>query len=243
VRFLKRFADVGAQDSLATRVRSKRTNYLFDLLATLRQPKKGRIKLLDVGGTPEFWARCELDQERYELTILNIHPQQSPQENISCVVGDARDMSEYEDESFDAVISDSVIEHVGSREDQMAMAKEIQRVGGTLFLQTPNLWFPIETHFLMPWFQFYPVWLRVWILRHFGTGGYSKIPDKKKATEAVVRIKLFSKRRLRRFFPESTIERERILGLSNGFIVVNGWPSTVPNYRTSRRNQRAVTKG
>ena len=234
-------ADVDADNSLATRVRAKRTNYLLDLLATLPQPKEGRIKLLDVGGTPEFWARNELNQERYELTILNIHPQLSPLENITCVVGDARDMTEYEDGNFAAVISDSVIEHVGSRENQMSMAKEVQRVGGALFLQTPNLWFPMETHFLMPWFQFYPTWLRVWILRHFGTGGYPKIPDKKKATEAVERIKLLSKRRLRKYFPKASIERERIMGLTNGFIVVKGWPHKSPDYRTSRRNRRVVT--
>ena len=63
-------------------------------------------------------------------------------------------MDFFKDKSFDAVFSNSVIEHVGTFEDQKMMANEVIRVTNFYFIQTPNLYFPIEPHFLVPFFQF-----------------------------------------------------------------------------------------
>lgn len=52
----------------------------------------------------------------------------------------------YASESFDAVLSHEVIEHV---QDDAAVAQEIVRVlraGGRLVLFCPNRWYPVETH-------------------------------------------------------------------------------------------------
>jgi SAM-dependent methyltransferase len=52
----------------------------------------------------------------------------------------------YASESFDAVLSHEVIEHVN---DDAAAAREIVRVlrsGGRLVLFCPNRWYPVETH-------------------------------------------------------------------------------------------------
>lgn len=81
-------------------------------------------------------------------------------DNISSVSGDATDLREYEDKSFNLVFSNSVIEHVGDFTAQRKMAKEMMRVGKHCYLQTPNRYFPLEPHFLFPCFQFLPIRLR-----------------------------------------------------------------------------------
>lgn len=57
-------------------------------------------------------------------------------------------MKQFQDNEFDAVFSNSVIEHVGDYEAQRQMANEIMRVGKRYFVQTPNFYFPIEPHIL-----------------------------------------------------------------------------------------------
>lgn len=48
--------------------------------------------------------------------------------------------------SFDLVLSNAVIEHVGNREDQQHFAAEHRRVGKRWLLTTPNRLFPVELH-------------------------------------------------------------------------------------------------
>lgn len=49
-------------------------------------------------------------------------------------------------QSFDLVVSNAVIEHVGQEPDQAAFVAEHLRVGRNAVLTTPNRWFPIESH-------------------------------------------------------------------------------------------------
>lgn len=48
--------------------------------------------------------------------------------------------------SFDLVVSNAVIEHVGQEADQQAFVSEHHRVGRHFILTTPNLAFPVESH-------------------------------------------------------------------------------------------------
>jgi hypothetical protein len=50
------------------------------------------------------------------------------------------------DQTFDLVISNAVIEHVGGASEQAAFIAEHQRVGRAIIITTPNRWFPIESH-------------------------------------------------------------------------------------------------
>lgn len=62
----------------------------------------------------------------------------------------------FDDEEFDWVFSNAVIEHVGNREDQLLFLNEMLRVGKNVFFTTPNRWFPIESHtntFIRHWFN------------------------------------------------------------------------------------------
>ncbi|NCU44414.1 class I SAM-dependent methyltransferase [Candidatus Falkowbacteria bacterium] len=60
------------------------------------------------------------------------------------------------DQSFDLCWSNAVIEHVGSRADQLMFIKEIKRVSRQAFITTPNRYFPIEVHTRTPLLHFLP---------------------------------------------------------------------------------------
>lgn len=50
------------------------------------------------------------------------------------------------DRSFDLVLSNAVVEHVGGEREQRAFVAEHARVGRHWILTTPNRWFPVESH-------------------------------------------------------------------------------------------------
>lgn len=62
----------------------------------------------------------------------------------------------FADGAFDIVFSNAVIEHVGSRADQAAFARELCRVGRAFFITTPDPRFPIEHHTGIPFLHYLP---------------------------------------------------------------------------------------
>ena len=56
----------------------------------------------------------------------------------------------FDDGSFDIGFSNAVIEHLSDREAQRRFVSELCRVSRRIFLTTPNRWFPIELHTLVP---------------------------------------------------------------------------------------------
>jgi len=62
----------------------------------------------------------------------------------------------FDDQSFDLVFSNAVVEHVGSREQQHEFLNEILRVGKRAFVTTPNRRHPIEFHTATPLFHYLP---------------------------------------------------------------------------------------
>lgn len=217
---LRRLADNKDATSLATRLRKRRFALFLQLLGRL----PGRLRLLDVGGTPQFWDMMDLQQAgTVDLTLLNVEPVDTEGRALRCVIGDGRRMSQFADGEFDVVFSNSVIEHVGTLKDQADMAAEIARVGRSYFVQTPNRYFPIEPHFLLPGFQFLPIGLRVWILRRFNLPGYRRIPDRARARHEVTAIRLMTRSELSRLFPGSSLYVERFAGFAKSFVAYRGF--------------------
>lgn len=217
---IKKLADNRDSGSLAARLRRKRFGLFRSLIESVPRP----LSILDAGGTPGFWHVMGFTEaDDVAITLLNLRPFPEAGKGFSSVVGDATRMDQFADGEFDVVFSNSVIEHVGTFDDQRRMAAEVQRVGKRYFVQTPNRYFPIEPHFLFPLFQFYPVALQTWLVQHFNLGWSKKVPDRQRAYEKVTQIRLLTKREMIELFPDAQIYEEKFFGLTKSYIFYGGW--------------------
>jgi ubiquinone/menaquinone biosynthesis C-methylase UbiE len=215
----QRIADNRDEQSLAVRFRRKRFAFFLSLVSRLQRP----LNILDIGGTQGYWKTMGLDtNDQVFITLLNLTQDNVTLPQVTSIVGDARHI-QVEDHSFDVVFSNSVIEHVGNYQDQLQMANEVRRIGRCYFIQTPNRYFPLEPHFLFPFFQFLPVRLRVLLLQSFRLGWFAKTPDAQKAREIVENIRLLSKKEFKTLFPNASIYEEKALGLTKSFVAYGGW--------------------
>lgn len=199
-----------------------RLAYFLELLARVPRP----LRLLDVGGTESFWTTLapQVAEDRgLSIVLLNLRAEPTRLPNVMSVAGDARDMGGFEDGSFDVVFSNSVIEHLGGFEAQRQMAREVRRLGRRYFVQTPNFWFPLEPHYLVPGFQLLPVAVRAELIRRFDLGWIPRQPDPVAARRAAWSIQLLTARKLRRLFPGATLIPERVLGLTKAWLVHAGF--------------------
>jgi hypothetical protein len=210
---------VEIQALFARKMRKKRIALFESLISRLPRP----LNILDVGGEQRFWEIVGLIKEDAKILLYNVSPSEVSYSNLVAMVGDARDMREFKDKQFQIVFSNSVIEHVGTYAHQRQMAQEVQRVGERYYVQTPNRFFPMEPHFLFPFFQFLPVSFRVFLVTHFNLGWRGKIRDRQEALQAVNEIRLLTEKELEQLFPGAKIYREKLLGLTKSFIVYKGW--------------------
>jgi hypothetical protein len=121
------------------------------------------------------------------------------------VLGDARAMP-FADREFDIAYCNSLIEHLDPA-DRARLAAEIRRVAGRWLVQTPNRWFPIEPHVLLPGYQFLPRALQRRVARFGVSGGYED-------------IRLLGARELRELFPDAVIVRERVGPMTKSLIAL-----------------------
>lgn len=213
---LRSIVDHRDQASLSAALRRKRFSHFLGLIATFPRP----VSILDVGGEPRFWEVMGLAGDpNYQVVLLNQAHFQTAQPNLHPVVGDAADLSRFSDQQFQAVFSNSVIEHLESYSRQQRMAQEVQRVGQRYFVQTPNRYFPLEPHFLIPFFQFFPQRVQIALLCRFNLGWYVRIPDNEQAARLVRSHRLLDRRELCLLFPRGKLYPEIVLGMVKSWIV------------------------
>jgi hypothetical protein len=175
---------------------------------------KPHQRVLDLGGLPKLWRFVDIP---LDITVLNL-PSQIIDErtynahSFTIMRGDATNLSHVPDNSYDIVFSNSVIEHVGPQEKQAAFAAEARRVGSSYYIQTPSIHFPLEAHTGLPFWWYYPEWVRNKIIARWkrSTPDYAKF---------VQGTRVLGKPDLRRFFPDGTIETERVFGFVKSYTV------------------------
>lgn len=213
----KKLLDNTDPGSLANKFRRKRFSIFKDLIRDLPRP----VKILDAGGTVNYWEQMGLTGNiEFEITIVNPEIQENPAYgNIKQIKGDARNLSFFKNKSFDAVFSNSVIEHIPSAEGRKQFAAEIQRLGRSYFVQTPNYWFPFEPHFLFPFFQFFPVRIKIFFLVNFSMGWFKKCANKNEAMEVLKNNQLLEVKEFKSYFPDSKIQFEKIFLFKKSIIL------------------------
>lgn len=101
----------------------------------------------------------------------------------------------FDDGSFDIVVSNHVIEHVGERTDQLHHLEEIRRVlrpGGCVYLAVPNKWRLIEPHYRLPLLSWIPRRAADLYLRLVGRGDrYDCVPLSRSEATAISREAYF----------------------------------------------------
>lgn len=126
-------------------------------------------RILDIGcGGLGLRAR----EPALDIVGLDITPR--PDYPGSFVLADATQPLPFEDDAFDLVYCNSVIEHIAPA-DRAAFAAELRRVGRGWLVQTPARSFPIEPHALLPFAHWLPVPLRKRYWRLGVTGGWEEI--------------------------------------------------------------------
>jgi hypothetical protein len=216
--FLKNIFSVSTDSqSLGNQFRQKRMQFFNELIGDLPRP----IRILDVGGNEQFWVNAGYHRQLdVDITILNLESCQTSYPNFHGVSGDATNLAQYGDNEFDIAFSNSVIEHLYSWENQSKMASEIERVGRFHYVQTPNRYFVIEPHYLLPYFQFLPKGLRYTILTKTRLSRGIKWQEKA-ARQYLDEIRLISKKEYKRLFPNSRIWKEKFVGLNKSFVAHN----------------------
>jgi hypothetical protein len=180
-----------------------------------------KIEILDVGGTSYFWQDSNLlSHPGLRITLLNLYPVETSHPAIHAVQGDATDMREFEKGSFDLVFSNSVIEHLYTLELQQKMASEIRRVGKSYFIQTPNVYFPIEAHYALPFAQYYPKALLHFILTKTKLSRLKKWSSDE-ASQYIEEIRLLNTQEMKALFPGASLLKEKVLGLTKSITAHN----------------------
>jgi SAM-dependent methyltransferase len=145
------------------------------------------------------------------------------------VLLDENGMLPFEDNYFDIVYCNSVIEHVTidkkhqwslqsqkeftkvALERQKQFANEIRRIGRSYFVQTPCKNFIFESHTWLPLLQFLPRPVLIRAIRFLNKWWVKRTtPD----------WNLLTVKQMKAFFPEAVIVEERILGLTKSLIAV-----------------------
>ena len=192
-------------------------------------PGLDQMRVLDLGGAAATWL--EAKPHPAEVVLLNIPWVAERQEReiseagagawMRAVAGDACDPpAELRGRKFDLVFSNSVIEHVGGYERRRLFAKWTRELGERYWMQTPNRTFPIEPHWLFPYFQFLPATARAWVTGWWPIGNFTKLRDKpyRERLWNVLEIELVSLAELKLHFPDAEIQRERLGPLTKSYV-------------------------
>lgn len=217
--------DANDPKTLRYRFRSKRFARVEALLRDILK-KQDEVQVLDVGGRRKYWAYMPDDlRPKVNITIINLDSEQSKFASstddlrVEFAVGNGCSLPQFEDGQFDLTHSNSVIEHVGSLANMERFASETRRVGKAYYVQAPHLWFPIEPHFGVPFFQYLPSPTRAQILNRVKVGFTDKM-DYAESLEYIDSIILPDRTMMKRLFPDGELHRERFVGLTKSLTMI-----------------------
>lgn len=191
------------------RMRARRSALLLSELGL-----KGGESVIDLGGTPSIWADFPLPLRIVMVNLPGTNASVPPSHHdITLIEGDACHLPQFADNSFDVAFSNSVIEHVGGPENRAALAREARRLAPRYWVQTPSIWFPIEAHTYLPFWWFYPPFLKRAFIRRWRR----ILPA---WCEMIEGTTVLSRDEVERLFPDGRIWTERMLGVPKSYVAL-----------------------
>ncbi len=195
--------------TLSTKLRKRR----FEKFKSLLDVREDDY-ILDVGGLPWDWIKWGYQGKVLCLSLSGLKEGfYGENKNIEYRKVDVTNIP-FEDNSFEVVYSNSLLEHVGE-EHQERIISEIKRVGKKYWVQVPNRNFIFEPHYKFPFYHFFPRFVRLLIAKHYTAkllkhGYYLNevdsiaLPNKKEFTT--------------KWFPGDDIYVEKFYGLKKSFV-------------------------
>lgn len=123
----------------------------------------------------------------------------------------------FADKSFDLAFCAAVLEHSGSNQAQKALVDELLRVSRKFCLFTPNRFFPVEFHTLLPLIHWLPQSRHQRILRVMGRKFWADTEN----------LNLLDRGSLRKLFPAGAsvrIRNIRLLGITSNLMAYGESP-------------------
>ena len=215
-------ADYDKQDSLGTKLRAKRIVPLLSMIEEFYSVY-GFVNIIDIGGTEEYWQIVPnhfLDKHKVTITVINLPDTGMPADHshYRFVEADGCALAKFADKAFHIAHSNSVIEHVGDWSRMVSFASEISRVALSYFVQTPNFWFPMEPHFMTPFFHWLPKPTQLFLVMHFQLGHRNLATNINEAVRLVDSVSLLSKKMFSALFDDAKINYETFLFMRKSFI-------------------------
>ena len=190
---------------------------MFERFMAFAQPGP-TSRVLDLGVTPDVSLPESNHFEQIypyptQLTAASIEPVEGLRVRFPAVnfVQIAPGRLPFEDNAFDACFCSAVIEHVGSRQAQAEFVREIARVARRFCLTTPNRWFPLDFHTILPLLHWLPQAGHQAALRALGKGFWAQTEN----------LNLLSRSDLRQMLPpamDGHVEGIKLLGMDSNLV-------------------------
>jgi len=205
--------------ALRSRYALKARQRMFDLFMEHFRPR-AEDRVLDLGVTPNdtlpesnFFER--LYPFRDNLTAASIEDAAAVERRFPGVTFVRIDSGvlPFPDNHFDFLFCSAVVEHVGDHGRQRQFINEALRVSRGFLFTTPNRFFPVEFHTLLPFIHWLPQGLHQRLLRMMGKEFWAQTDN----------LNLLTPGSMYRLFPHCSELAVRSLRLF-------GWPSNIVAY-------------
>ena len=223
-KYIRKIVNYDNTNSLGAKFRAKRIEPLLLMLADIYE-KYGCVKIIDMGGTKTYWKIIPGDilaKYNVHITLVNLPGSNHPigDERFKYIEGDCCNLSFIDDDAFHIAHSNSVIEHVGSWDRMTEFAQEVSRVAKSYFVQTPNFWFPVEPHCMIPIFHWLPRQVRVYLILKLNIGSWSRQNSVDSAVRVIDSAQLLNKRMFKELFKDASYITERFLFMPKSLIAI-----------------------
>lgn len=140
----------------------------------LRLPSGCELRMLEIGTGSGAVAHyfATRDDLRFDVDAVDVVDQRQIRKGFRFRLVEGVRLP-YPDSTFDVIVSNHVIEHVGGRQEQLIHLHEIERLlrpGGRAYLAFPNRWQLVEPHYHLAFLSWLPRRWRTPYLRLFRRG-------------------------------------------------------------------------